>query len=117
MESSLICNTPCLQPRLVCLTGPDSLPAASKVVREGIRTNILRKFTFGPRAFFSAALYECAIMGGILSMVRLAMSLTKCAEWTALQAHHEEMNKVHMRELFRKDAERFDKFRLALGLA
>lgn len=55
---------------------------------------------------------SAALNSGKLQCTRTAtMSLTKCAEWAALQAHHEEMKKVHMRELFTKDTERFDKFR------
>jgi len=42
------------------------------------------------------------------------MSLTASAEWVALKAHHEEAKKLHMRELFTKDSDRFKKFRLAL---
>ena len=41
------------------------------------------------------------------------MSLTASAEWAALKGHHEETKKLHMRDLFAKDSDRFKKFRLA----
>jgi glucose-6-phosphate isomerase len=37
---------------------------------------------------------------------------TKLAAWQALDAHHKEMASVHMRDLFRQDPKRFDKFSL-----
>lgn len=43
------------------------------------------------------------------------MSLTASAEWAALKAHHEEAKKVHMRDLFEKDTNRFSKFRLVFN--
>ena len=42
------------------------------------------------------------------------MSLTASAEWAALKAHHEETKKLHMRDLFARDSDRFKNFRLAL---
>ena len=41
----------------------------------------------------------------------MASSLTECPEFSALQSHYEAASKFHMRDLFEKDPQRFDKFR------
>ena len=41
--------------------------------------------------------------------------LTQMASWKALQAHSEEMKKLHMRELFADDPSRFDRYHLHLN--
>ena len=41
--------------------------------------------------------------------------LTQTASWKALAAHAEAMKKVHMRDLFAQDPERFDKYTLKLN--
>lgn len=38
--------------------------------------------------------------------------LTKSKSWKALQAHHKKMSRKHMREMFAKDTQRFEKFSL-----
>src|SRR6266496_433045 len=35
--------------------------------------------------------------------------------WKMLQQHYEEMNNVHIKDLFRKDQDRFSKYSLSLG--
>jgi len=50
---------------------------------------------FGSRLPFSSSSFQ--------RTRTVAMSLTKYEEWVALQAHHEEMKKVHVRRLFTKD--------------
>ena len=42
-------------------------------------------------------------------------SLKQSPPWTALQQHYEEMKDVHMRELFKADPDRFNKYSLTLG--
>jgi len=42
-------------------------------------------------------------------------NLTDTASWQALEAHAEEMKKVHMRDLFAQDPNRFDKYSLKLN--
>lgn len=42
------------------------------------------------------------------------MSLTASTEWAALKAHHEEAKKMHIRDLFTKDGDRFKKFKLVI---
>src|SRR4051794_21074529 len=37
---------------------------------------------------------------------------TQREAWKALEAHHKEMASVHMRDLFKQDPQRFDKFNL-----
>src|SRR4051794_27281093 len=39
-------------------------------------------------------------------------ALTQSPAWQALQAHHREISKRHMRDLFKEDPGRFDKFSL-----
>ena len=39
-------------------------------------------------------------------------NLTQLASWRALADHHQELSSVHMRDLFREDPKRFDKFSL-----
>ena len=41
-------------------------------------------------------------------------TLTQSAAWKALQAHHTEIDKTHMRTLFESDGARFEKFSLRL---
>ena len=41
--------------------------------------------------------------------------LTQMESWKALEAHAEKMKKVHMRDLFAEDPDRFDKFSLMLN--
>jgi glucose-6-phosphate isomerase len=41
-------------------------------------------------------------------------SLTQTPEWRELAAHRREMDSVHMRDLFREDPQRFEKYHLAL---
>ena len=43
------------------------------------------------------------------------MSSKQKPAWQALQAHYEEIKDVHMRDLFDSDAQRFDRFSLALN--
>ena len=38
--------------------------------------------------------------------------VTQTEAWKALQAHHEQLKNVHMRDLFKQDPKRFDKFNL-----
>jgi len=41
--------------------------------------------------------------------------LTQSPAWLELQKHHQEMRDVHLRDLFARDPERFEKFSLRLG--
>jgi glucose-6-phosphate isomerase len=42
-------------------------------------------------------------------------ALTRSSAWHALEAHYEQVRDVHMRDLFRADAKRFESFSLRLG--
>ncbi len=42
------------------------------------------------------------------------MDLSQSAEWSALVAHHHDISKVTMNELFERDPERFDRFSVSL---
>ena len=41
--------------------------------------------------------------------------LTQSPAWQALKAHHATIEPLHMRQMFRDDPARFDKFSLRLG--
>ncbi|HNX75704.1 MAG TPA: glucose-6-phosphate isomerase [Candidatus Rifleibacterium sp.] len=47
--------------------------------------------------------------------IKAGGQLTTSAEWQALAAHYKTINGQHMRELFAKDPERFDKFSIQHG--
>ena len=40
--------------------------------------------------------------------------LTKCPAWQALQAHHKTLTRIHMRDLFAQEANRFERMALRL---
>ncbi len=42
-------------------------------------------------------------------------ALTQSDAWKALEEHHRAMSRIHMRDLFAQDAQRFDKFSLKTG--
>ena len=44
-----------------------------------------------------------------------AMNLTETSAWRALADHRQQMQSVHMRDLFRDDPQRFEKFSVRLG--
>lgn len=46
-----------------------------------------------------------------IARLDMATSLTECPEFSALQSHYEAASKFHMRDLFQRDPQRFDKFR------
>lgn len=46
-----------------------------------------------------------------VAKIDMATSLKECPEFSALQSHYEAVSNLHMRSLFEKDPERFDKFR------
>ena len=43
----------------------------------------------------------------------MAAPLTSIAEWTELEQHYKEAKEWHMRDMFRDDPGRFEKFRCA----
>lgn len=44
----------------------------------------------------------------------MAAPLTSTAEWKELEQHHKEAKEWHMRDLFKDDPGRFEKFRCVL---
>ena len=44
------------------------------------------------------------------STFRMTRSIVDSAAWKALQAHHSQIAPVHMREMFAKDPQRFERF-------
>ena len=47
----------------------------------------------------------------VSAVAAMAMDLCSLAEWKELEAHYKEAKEWHMREMFKDDTGRFDKFR------
>jgi glucose-6-phosphate isomerase len=62
-----------------------------------------------PVAPYHTAFYD---LSGYLIEEEYVTALTNSAAWNALKAHHEELQSVHMRDLFANDPNRFDRFSL-----
>ena len=45
------------------------------------------------------------------------MDLSRSAAWSALESHRQEIEKLHMREMFERDANRFERLSIQMGRA